>query len=95
MGRSQKSPNVKDTIKLADYEKWLVKHGKKGIGGLITFPSLHDWKKGSDVYQYVSNPDKKVLLLFYEHISFFLISNYKSKNLVDLINDYPNLFKGK
>ena len=95
LGRSQKSPNVKDTIKLADYEKWLVKHGKKGIGGLITFPSLHDWKKGSDVYQYVSNPDKKVLLLFYEHISFFLISNYKSKNLVDLINDYPNLFKGK
>ena len=74
LGRSQKSPNVKDTIKLADYEKWLVKHGEKGIGGLITFPSLHDWKKGSDVYQYVSNPAKKVLLLFYEHISFFLIS---------------------
>ena len=95
LGRSQKSPNVKDTIKLADYEKWLDKYGKQGIGGLITFPSLHDWKKGSDVYQYVSNPDKKVLLLFYEHISFFLISNYKSKNLIDLINDYPKLFAGK
>ena len=95
LGRSQKSPNVKDTIKLADYEKWLDKYGKKGIGGLITFPSLHDWKKGSDVYQYVSNPDKKVLLLFYEHISFFLISNYKSKNLIDLINNYPKLFAGK
>ncbi len=95
LGRSQKSPNVKDTIKLADYEKWLVKHGKKGKGGLITFPSLHDWKRGSDVYQYVSDPNKKVVLLFYEYISFFLISDYKSKNLIELINNYPKLFKRK
>jgi len=95
LGRSQKSPNVKDTIKLADYEKWLNKHGNKGIGGLITFPSLHDWKKGSDVYQYVSDPKKKVVLLFYEYISFFLISNYKSESLVKLINNYPKLFKEK
>ena len=95
LGRSQSSPNVKDTIKLADYEKWLIKYGKKGIGGLITFPSLHDWKKGGDVYQYVSEPQKKVLLLFYEYISFFLTLNYKSKNLIDLINNYPELFKIK
>ena len=95
LGRSQKSPNVKDTIKLADYEKWLKKHGKKGIGGLITFPSLHDWKKGSDVYQYISDPKKKVVLLFYEYISFFLISDYKSENLIAILNNYPKLFKEK
>jgi hypothetical protein len=95
LGRSQQAPNVKDTIKLADYEKWLVKHKEKGIGGLITFPSLHDWKKGGDVYQYVSDPQKKVMLLFYEHISFFLILNYEVKNLVDLINDYSKLFNKK
>ena len=95
LGRSQKSPNVKDTIKLADYEKWLNKHGNKGIGGLITFPSLHDWKKGSDVYLYVSDPKKKVVLLFYEYISFFLISDYKSESLIELINNYPKLFKEK
>ena len=93
LGRSQSAPNVKDTIKLADYEKWLVKHGKKGIGGLITFPSLHNWTRGGDVYRYVSDPKRKVLLLFYEHISFFLKYDYKSKNLVDLIKKYSELFK--
>jgi len=95
LGRSQSAPNVKDVIKFSDYEKWLVKHGTKGVGGLITFPSLHDWQRGGDVYQYVSDPDKKVLLLFYEHISFFLILNYNSENLINLINDYPKLFKKK
>jgi hypothetical protein len=58
LGRSQSAPNVKDTIKKADYEKWQdwwnvsephVKYGKlNSIGGLITFPSLHRWKGSSD-----------------------------------------------
>ena len=95
LGRSQGAPNVKDTIKLADYEKWLSKYENKGIGGLITFPSLHDWKKDSDTYQYVSDPLKKVLLIFYEHLSYLLLSDYDASNLVKILNNYSTIFSKK
>ena len=48
LGRSQAAPNVKDTIKKQAYTTWLGQYSCNKIGGLVTFPSLHDWKKGSE-----------------------------------------------
>lgn len=103
LGRSQAAPNVKDVIKKADYEKWQstweanephVKYGKfQPIGGLITFPSLHKSKKASDVYLYSSDKSKPIVFLFYEHLAYFLVKGYAHQRLIDLIINYPELFK--
>lgn len=45
LGRSQAAPNVKDTIKKQAYTTWLDQYNETKVGGLVTFPSLHDWKK--------------------------------------------------
>ena len=50
LGRSQAAPNVKDTIKKQAYTTWLDQYNETKVGGLVTFPSLHDWKKGSEAY---------------------------------------------
>ena len=102
LGRSQAAPNVKDTIKKADYEKWQswwlasepdVTYGKfNPIGGLITFPSLHRWKGTSDAYLYSTDKTKPIVIIFYEHLAYFLIRKYDYKSIIDLMNSYPKLF---
>jgi hypothetical protein len=102
LGRSQAAPNVKDTIKKADYEKWQdwwadtephVTYGKlTSIGGLITFPSLHRWKGSSDAYLYASDKEKPIIILFYEHLAFYLIKKYNQNGLIGIFRDYNEIF---
>lgn len=102
LGRSQAAPNVKDTIKKADYEKWQdwwnasephAEYGKlNSIGGLITFPSLHRWKGSSDAYLYSTDATKPIVILFYEHLTYFLILKYSQEKLINLLISYPRLF---
>ena len=102
LGRSQAAPNVKDTIKKADYEKWQdwwhvnephVQYGKyTAIGGLITFPSMHRWKGSSDAYLYATYKHKPIVIIFYEYLAYFLLRAYNHNNLIDLLENYPKLF---
>jgi hypothetical protein len=93
LGRSQGSPNVKDTIKKDDYRKWLENyHEDHRIGGMITFPSLHNWQKGSDVFSYCSDKNNPILFLFYEHLSFTLLFGISHKNYLDVISQYDKVF---
>lgn len=90
LGRSQASPNVKDILKEGDIKKWLDKHNNNNIvkydklGGLVVFPSIHDWKKGSDFYQYVTNFNNPILALNYEYLAYILL------NKIDICNIYKS-----
>ncbi len=96
LGRSQRAPNVKDALKHSDIEKWLAEYKELDqIGGLVTLPSQHDWKTGSDFYQYTSDKTSPTLCLNYQHMAFMLIRNMRSKNLIDLLKAYPDLFPAK
>jgi hypothetical protein len=101
LGRSQAAPNVKDTIKKADYEKWQtwylgephVTYGKyEPIGGLITFPSLHRWKGGSDAYLYATDKHKPIIIIFYEHLAYYLVAGYKQNKLIEILKSYEQIF---
>lgn len=94
LGRSQKAPNVKDTIKKEAYSTWLKRHpAKDRIGGLVTFPSLLSWIKESEVYKYFSSRNPPVTLIFYEHMSFMLSSAIKANKIIDLQKNYKTVFK--
>ena len=102
LGRSQAAPNVKDTIKKADYEKWQKwwtvsepheKYGKlNSVGGLITFPSLHRWKGSSDAYLYSTDSSRPIVIIFYEHLAYFLLKGCDYNIIVNLMSNYPKLF---
>jgi len=95
LGRSQKAPNVKDALKEGDIPKWLSNHKVKGenpLGGLITFPSQHDWSSGSDFYFYLTNKDQPIVCLFYEHLAFMLLKGIGRDKLVELYSKYEDLF---
>jgi hypothetical protein len=96
LGRSQSAPNVKDVLKHSDIKKWLGAYpGKTQLGGLVTFPSQHDWKSGSDFYQYTTDKSSPTASLYYEHLAFFLISGMSFENLIDLYQAYPRIFPNK
>ena len=96
LGRSQAAPNVKDVLKHADIEKWLSTYeNKTKLGGLVVLPSQHDWKSGSDFYQYTTDKSSPTACLYYEHLAFFLISGMKSGNLIDLYESYSEIFPRK
>lgn len=99
LGRSQKAPNVKDALKLADIQKWLKEYGELGIGGLVTFPRLHNWKKGSDFYQYTTDHRIPTMMLFYEHMAYILLKKITDKSIVEVLKRYeeifPNVLSGK
>ncbi|MCU0446451.1 MAG: HindIII family type II restriction endonuclease [Microscillaceae bacterium] len=97
LGRSQAAPNVKDTIKKADYEKWQNSYLAEPnesygvfdtIGGLITFPSLHNWKGSSDAYLYATDKHKPIVIIFYEHLAFYYLQGYQQQNLIEILNNY-------
>jgi len=94
LGRSQAAPNVKDTIKQAAYISWLDQYKDNNCrAGLVTFPSLMDWKKGSEAYKYFSDYTLPILFLFYEHLSFILISDeLNHQTIIDLLNGYEDVF---
>jgi len=97
LGRSQAAPNVKDTLKSGDIKKWLSAYPeKKCLGGLVTFPSQHDWQKGSDFYQYLTDKTNPILSLFYEHLAFILLSTDTGKeNLISTLESYSHIFPEK
>ena len=92
LGRSQAAPNPKDFLKLEDIRKWLKRH-KKGLGGLVTYPNTHDWKRGGDTYLYCTTKDCPTLMLSYIHLAVLLHfkKHYKTSDLVSLW-DYQRLF---
>ena len=96
LGRSQAAPNVKDAIKQGDYQKWLSSYPESDReGGLVTFPSRHDWKRASDVYSYSSNADDPILLLFYEHLAFLLLNKdvfLEHQSISRVLQAYPEVF---
>jgi hypothetical protein len=96
LGRSQQAPNVKDVIKAEDYYKWLEKRPEAvKCGGLCVFSSRFDWSAGSDVYLYASNAteQRRILILFFEHLAFLLLNKGNSKrNIFDILDQYPTLF---
>lgn len=92
LGRSQAAPNVKDTIKKQAYKTWLDQHDCNRIGGLVTFPSLHDWKRGSEAYFYFSEGNPSIMMLFYEHLAFILKNNINSSSIINFLNSYNTIF---
>jgi hypothetical protein len=95
LGRSQKAPNVKDALKEGDIPKWLKNHSEKNLtqlGGLVTFPSQHDWSGGSDFYLYLTNKELPIVCLFYEHMAFTILYGIDKAKLVCLYSNYPSLF---
>jgi len=97
LGRSQQAPNVKDVIKAEDYNKWLGNRTESlKCGGLVVYASRFDFVKGSDVYLYASNaaPQRRILILFFEHLAFLLINKDKLNNrkIFDILDRYPIFF---
>ena len=94
LSRSQAAPNVKDVIKLADYQKWLGAYAK-GCGGLITYPAKFLWQRGSDVFLYVTDARSPVVLLTYEHLGVILLLKSKlpaGPAGMSVLWDYRTLF---
>jgi hypothetical protein len=101
LGRSQGAPNVKDTIKKADYLKWQENYRDvfyegnvrySTIGGVITFPSLHRWKGESDAYLYCTDKSDPIMLIYYEYMAFMLIANVSHETIIHTLNNYSTLF---
>lgn len=93
LGRSQAAPNVKDALKKSDIKKWLSHH-KDGrqVGGLIAFPSQHDWKNGSDFYLYLTDKDSPIAMLFYEQMAFMLLNNMDKSCLLGFFDNHAEIF---
>lgn len=95
LGRSQAAPNVKDFIKLEDIRKWLSRYQNK-LGGLVTYPSSHDWSRGSDAYQYCTDRSIPTVMLPYKYLSYLLKykSYYDTTNIISLWDyntNFPNI----
>ncbi|EOB7984979.1 HindIII family type II restriction endonuclease [Pseudomonas aeruginosa] len=93
LGRSQAAPNVKDALKKGDIKKWLSHHkaGKK-VGGLVTFPSQHDWKNGSDFYLYLTDKNSPIAMVFYEHMAFMLLNDMKKESILEFFERHSEIF---
>lgn len=93
LGRSQAAPNVKDTIKKQAYTTWLEQYDANSrIGGLVTFPSLHDWKKESEAYSYFTEGTPPIMLLFYEQMAFILLKDIDCNKIIHFLNSYKDIY---
>ncbi|MGP3124008.1 HindIII family type II restriction endonuclease [Serratia marcescens] len=93
LGRSQAAPNVKDALKKGDITKWLGSYKSYNcIGGLVAFPSQHDWKNGSDFYLYLTDKNSPIIMLFYEHMAFMLLNNMNRNHLLDFYKNHHEIF---
>lgn len=94
LGRSQAAPNVKDMLKEGDIPKWLYSHSTTytTIGGMVVFPSTHDWKSSTDFYQYTSNSAQPILALNYQHLAYILIKGISSDFIVQSLKNYNAIF---
>lgn len=93
LGRSQAAPNVKDTIKKQAYTTWLEQYpANQRIGGLVSFPSLHDWQKVSEAYIYFTSDNPPVMFVFYEQMAFMLLNNIKANDIIDFLQSYNKIY---
>lgn len=93
LGRSQKAPNVKDALKQGDIKKWLSAYPpERRIGGLVTFPSQHDWNSGSDFYAYLTDYTSPVMMLFYEHLAFLLLARISKSKITSFLRGHQSHF---
>ena len=97
LGRSQAAPNVKDFVKPEDYRKWLSRFNEDSrAGGLVVYPSKHEWKSYSDTYQYCSDRANPIVMLPYHYLAFFLYvkNNYPAFDANSFLSlwDYKNMF---
>ena len=97
LGRSQAAPNVKDFLKLEDMRKWLSRFEPKArLGGLVAFPSRHEWRDSSDAYLYCSTKEIPVLMLPYEYLAFLYRSRSKfTYKEIWKLWDYKSMFPTK
>jgi len=93
LGRSQQAPNAKDFLKLEDIRKWKREYDN-AIGGLVTYPSRHEWKYSSDIYTYCSDKSMPTVMLPYTYLAYFIKykNNFDIYTLLDLWN-YEKLFE--
>ena len=62
------------------------------VGGLTTFPSMHNWKRGGEAYAYYTEGNPAIMILFYEHLSFILNQNISADKIIDVLNSYNTIF---
>lgn len=93
LGRSQASPNVKDVIKKEAYTTWLSAYDEEArVGGLTTFPSMHDWKKGGAAYHYYTEGNPSIMILYYEQMAYMLRHHIDATKVVDFLKSYDEIF---
>ena len=92
LSRSQRAPNPKDMVKPDAFKEWRNRH-EISVGGLVTYPSTHDWVRGSVVYRDCSNKENPILILSYRHLALLLHykDRYQAQGLLGLW-DYETLF---
>ena len=93
LGRSQAAPNVKDVIKKEAYTTWLMAYNEEcRVGGLTTFPSMHDWKRGGAAYHYYTEGNPAIMMLYYQQMSYMLNQQIKAEQVVLFLNSYEKIF---
>lgn len=93
LGRSQAAPNVKDVIKKEAYTTWLTAYDDEArIGGLTTFPSMHDWEKGGAAYSYYTEGNPAIMLLYYEQMAYMIRHQIDASQVIEFLNSYPETF---
>lgn len=93
LGRSQAAPNPKDTIKKEAYSTWLSAYDEQNrVGGLTTFPSMHNWKKGGAVYHYYTEGNPSIMILFYEHMAYILNEHIPADSIISFLKRYDEIF---
>ena len=93
LGRSQASPNVKDVIKKEAYSTWLSAYDEEArVGGLTTFPSMHDWKKGGAAYHYYTEGNPSIMILYYEQMAYMLHHNIDAAQVIGFLTSYNETF---
>ena len=96
LSRSQVAPNPKDTLKPGDFVNWKLRHDDRTVlGGLITYPSMHEWKKGSIVHTYLTDKNNKIMLLYYGHMSAMLKFGINKDKLIEYLNNFENIYSNK
>ena len=93
LGRSQAAPNVKDTIKKEAYTTWLSAYDEnKRVGGLTTFPSMHNWKRGGAAYHYYTEGNPSIMILFYEQMAYILRAGISADSIIGFLKNYAEIF---
>lgn len=95
LSRSQQAPNVKDFVKPEDYRKWIGRFNINKLGGLVVYPQLHEWSRGSDAHVYCSDKLNPIVMLPFHYLAYLyhakLRLNYDTSRIKELW-DYNIIF---